>query len=327
MLSRVANYIYWLARYLERAENISRLIDVNAQLAIDMQSLPGESAPAGWEPLLRVTADEGRFAKFYPEPTARNILNYMIFERRNPNSLYSCIHQARENARCIREALSGETWEQINRLYLRIFHENYDDLARIGESEFINRTRSSILLFYGIFDSMIPRKEGWFFFEVGRYLERADYTSRLIDVKYFTLLPESDQVGSALDLIQWASVLRSCSAFEAFRKNRRGLLTPSRVTDYLILDEFFPHSIRYSIIQAEENLRRISQDSDHHFSNPPVRALGRLRADLDYALIKDIVAGGLHEYLDSLQLKIADIHQAIIETYIDYPLENAPIRG
>lgn len=324
MLSRVANLIYWTARYLERAENTARLLDVNSQLALDLQT--GDTSDKNaWQPMIAASGDEKRFKKLYDELTQRTIVDFMIFNRENPNSIASSIASARENARCVREQLSSETWEQLNRLYLRLSHETFDDYLRVGSSEFLNRTKLSIQLFYGIAADMLPHNEAWSFFEIGRSLERADYTSRLIDLKYFTLLPSVDMVGTAIDTIQWGAVLRSCSAFEAFRKSRRGLITPDRVTDYLILDEHFPRSIRYGIILAEEAIRQVTKDSERHFSNAATRSLGRLRADLDYCDVRDIVSFGLHEWIDGLQEKIGIIHDDIESTFFFYETAEAKV--
>ncbi len=324
MLSRVADLVYWMARHLERAENTARILDVNTQLALDLQRPTGED-PRAWEPMIHVAGQVDRFNELYDAVTERNVVDFLTFNRKNPSSIVSCIAQARENARCVREQMSGETWEQLNRFHLRLHKESIDTYLELGANEYLNRVKLSLQLFDGIAGGMLPRNEGWHFYKLGRLLERADNTSRLIDVKYFSLLPSARDVGTAIDTIQWAAVLRSCSAFEAFRKNRRGQITSERVIGYLILDEFFPRSIRFAITGAEESIRRITRDSDHHFSTRPSRHLGRLRADLDYAEPQDIIAGGLHEWIDTLQLRIAETHTAIEETFFDYDAAKAVV--
>lgn len=324
MLSRVANLIYWMARYLERAENSLRIVDVNTQLILDAQ-VRADGEMRAWEPIIYVSGDDKVFKELYPTPDVSGAIEFILFNPRNPNSVLSCINLARENARCIREQLSGETWEQLNRLYLDLRGKTIADFHRLGSAEFLSRTRMGILAFYAVAASMLPRNEAWYFYELGRYLERADDTSRLLDVKYFSLLPSVKDVGSTLDAIQWGAVLRSCSAFEAFRKTRRGQINAERVIDYLILDEDFPRSIRYAIVQAEESLRQVTQDADHHFSNAPTRALGRLRADFDYTVIRDIINTGLHEWIDRMQLTIGDIHEEIAKTFFFYEVGEAKI--
>lgn len=326
MLSRVAHLTYWMARYLERAENAARILDANTQLVLDAQ-LQASDLSRAWEPIVFVSGDETLFRRHYSAFDEASVVEFTLFNQANPNSVLSCINTARENARCIRDQISTETWEQINRLYLTLQGKTFADYQKMGSGEFLGRTRKSILLLYGMAASMLPRNEGWQFYELGRFLERSDNVSRLIDVKYFTLLPSVTLVGTTLDAIQWSAVLRSCSAFEAFRKSRRGQINAERVVDYLILDEHFPRSIRYSITQAEEAIRNITRDRDHHFSNPPSRSLGRLRADLDYAVIKDIINFGLHEWIDSLQAKIASVHGDIEKTFFFYDTDSARIAG
>jgi len=324
MLSRVANLTYWMARYLERAENSARILDVNAQLAIEsQQGMPDEARL--WEPIIFALGDERIFNEFYTETTERTVAEFVLFNPKNSNSVLSCINLARENARCIRDQLSSDAWEQLNRLYLYLRGKSFADYRNAGAADFLGRLRKSIQLFYGIAASMFPRNDAWQFYEVGRFLERADNTSRLIDVKYFTLLPNVQSVGSTLDALQWGAVLRSCSAFEAFRKSRLGMITADRVLDYLILDEFFPRSIRYAIITAEEAVRRLTRDTDHHYSNAPTKSLGRLRANLDYLEIAEIVSFGLHEWIDKLQISIAQVHKDIESAFVEYDVERARI--
>lgn len=326
MLSRVAHLAYWMARYLERAENSARIVDVNTQLVLDADGLRISDAQA-WEPILFVLGDDKLFGKIHATASEESVIDFVLFEPRNPNSIVSSINTARENARCIREQLSGETWERINRLYLDVRVMTMADYHALGSGELLNRIRTSIQQFYGVAASMLPRNETWQFYELGRFLERADNTSRLIDVKYFSLLPSVRDVGGTLDAVQWGAVLRSCSAFEAFRKSRRGQISAERVIDYLILDEYFPRSIRFAITQAEEAARKITRDTDHHFSNNPTRVLGRLRADFDYTVLADIIGQGLHEWIDHLQVKISSVHDEVQSTFFFYDVEEAKILG
>lgn len=325
MLSRVANSIYWLGRYVERADYSARVLDVNSQLVLDSSGFNEDDAASNWLPTVSVSGNAELFKSRYQEINEKNAATYILFDRENSNSVHCCITQARENARSVREQISSEMWEQINRLYLRLRDQTYDDYQRIGPNEYLNRTKSSIQLFYGIAASMMPRREAWDFFNLGRFLERADNVSRLLDVKYYAILPEDYPPGSAMDLIQWAALLRSCSAFEAFRKNRHGQITGPRVVEYLLFDEYFPKSIHFSVTSAEAALRDISGASEHRFTNPASRALGKLRADLDFIAIEDVVKRGLHEFLDDLQIRIAEISGLIEQTFISYPISNARI--
>ena len=190
MLSRVADIIYWMARYLERAENTARIVDVNAQLVIDLQSRQAADDPRSWEPLVYVTGDEDKFFELYGQTVSeRAVVEFMLFDKRNPSSVISCIATARENARCIRDQLANEVWETLNTFYLKLKDDDYARYAQLGSAEYLNRLKTRIQLFYGVADSMLPRTQGWWFYEFGRHLERADNTSRILDVKYYMLLP------------------------------------------------------------------------------------------------------------------------------------------
>ena len=326
MLSRVANLVYWMARYLERAENAARIVDVNAQLVLDLQTRQMADDPRSWEPLVFVSGGDKEFHKLYgKEITERTVVDFMLFDRRNSSSVLSCVCSARENARCIRDQLSADVWEELNTFYLKLKDDDYTRYTQLGSSEYLNRLKSRIQLFYGIADSMIPRTQMWWFFELGRFLERADNTSRILDVKYYMLLPDLSAVGSALDIIQWASVLRTCSAYEAFRRSRRGQLSLERVVDYLVRDETFPRSILFSISQARQALDQITGDVPHLDNNNASALTAQLHAHLEHTLIEEVITDGLHEFLDDVQLKLSEIHNGIQDTFINYPSAGANI--
>ncbi len=328
MLSRVANLVYWMARYLERAENTARIVDVNAQLVIDLQSRQAADDPKSWEPLVYVTGDNEKFFELHGKDVAvteRAVIEFMLFDRKNPSSLMSCVAFARENARCIRDQLSSEVWETLNTFYLKLKSDDYSRYAQIGSIEYLSRIKAQIQLFYGVADSMVPRTGLWWFFQLGRYLERADNTSRILDVKYYMLLPDIHAVGSALDMIQWASVLRSCSGFEAFRRSRRGQLNLDRVVDYLLRDDEFPRSILFSVNSAGQALAQITADAPHLDGNAACKLVTNLAAELEMIDIPAVIADGLHEFLDDVQNKISDIHQAIQVTFVEYPTAGAKV--
>lgn len=326
MLSRVANLVYWMARYLERAENTARIVDVNAQLVLDLQSRQAADDPRSWEPLVYVTGDEEKFFELYGRTASeRAVVDFMLFDRRNPSSFVSCVATARENARCIRDQLATEVWETLNTFYLRLKDDDYARYAQLGSAEYLNRLKTQIQLFYGVAHAGLPRSQAWWFFEFGRYLERADNTSRILDVKYYMLLPSLHAVGSALDLIQWASVLRSCSAFEAFRRSRRGQLNLERVLDYLVRDEDFPRSILFSTLAAEDALARIVGTLPHLADNPASRRVAGLRDHLRETRISDVITRGVHEYLDDVQQQISAIHDAVQATFVNYPTARAKV--
>ncbi len=326
MLSRVANLIYWMARQLERAENTARIVDVNAQLVLDLQSRQAADDPRSWAPLVFVSGSEEQFHKLHGETvTERAVVEYMLFDRRNPSSIISCVSQARENARCIRDLISSEVWETLNTFFLKLNEDDYTRYAQTGSAEYLSGVKTQIQLFYGVAASMLPRGDAWWFFELGRHLERADNVSRIIDVKYYMLLPDVSVVGTSLDMVQWASVLRSCSGFEAFRRSRRGQLNLERVVDYLLRDELFPRSILFSVAEAEQALVHIAAAAPHSQENPASQLTVALRTELEQTDTTTVIADGLHEFLDGIQLKIEGIHAAVQSTFIDYPVAGAKV--
>jgi uncharacterized alpha-E superfamily protein len=275
-----------------------------------------------------VTGDQEKFFELYGKVASeRAVIEFMIFDKRNPSSIMSCVSSARENARCIRDQLSSEVWETLNTFYLKLKSDDYPRYAQLGSAVYLNHIKTQIQLFYGVAASMIPRTDLWWFFDLGRHLERADNTSRILDVKYYMLLPCLHTVGSALDMIQWASVLRSCSAFEAFRRSRRGQLNLERVVDYLLRDDVFPRSILFSITEAEQALGQITVSDLHLEDNVPARLIRELRAELEMIDVPGVIADGLHEFLDDVQNKISDIHTALQTTFVEYPTASAKVLG
>ncbi len=310
MLSRVANSIYWMNRYIERAENIARFVDVVRHLVLDLP----DQVSNQWESLVEATGDSEAFKKRHGEATEASVIQFLTFDRENPNSICSCLWSARENARSVREVISSEMWEQVNRSYLMVKSPQACDRVDDEPSEFFSHFKKACHLFVGITDATMTHGEGWHFGRVGRLIERADKTSRMIDVKYFVLLPRIDYVGSPYDSLQWAALLKSLSAFEMYRKQFHHI-SPKHVAEFLILDRQFPRSMRYCLIKAEESLHVITGSPPTTFSNHAERCVGRLRAELDYADIQETLDAGLHEYLDEFQIKLNGFGDAVYETF------------
>ncbi|MGH2829403.1 MAG: alpha-E domain-containing protein [Actinomycetota bacterium] len=308
MLSRVADAIYWMTRSIERAENIARIVDVNNNLLLDAPGIAEQ-----WEPLVSTTADLPLFRKHFGEPTRSNVIHFLTFDAANPNSIARCMGTARENARAVRDQISSEMWEQVNTLYHTV--RAADGLpAGDALATFLRRVRTEAHRFEGITDATMSRSEGWHFGRLGRMLERADKTSRIIDVKYFILLPDVSEVGTPVDDLQWTAVLKSASAFEMYRK-RHGRISPDSVAEFLVLDRGFPRSIQFCLAHAEESLRAISGSAPGTFHNPAEQLLGRLRSMLGYADIGEIIGAGLHEFLDMLQTDMNRVGDAAHDTF------------
>lgn len=314
MLSRVAESIYWMARYVERAENVARIMDANYHMILDLPPGVGEQ----WEPLVVTSGDEELFKELYQDFTRENVVQFLTFDSRNPNSILSCLHNARENARSVREWISSEMWQQVNTYYLMV-----KDASRHAEvlelpHEFFVEIMMASHLFAGLSENTMTHGEGWEFARLGRMLERADKTTRIIDVKYFILLPSVDYVGMPFDHILWGALLRSASAFEMYRK-RFGQIVPDQILEFLILDSDFPRAIHHCLIMAEIALRNISGTVRGRFTNRAEKALGRLLADLDYIQVEEIKSIGLHEFLDSTQTRLNQIGEAVSEAFFAIP--------
>ncbi len=310
MLSRVAESIYWMSRYVERAENVARFLDVNLNLMLDA---PG-SADQQWEPLVNTTGDHEDFEKRYGRATQHSVIQFLTFDRDNPNSMISCLRAARENARSVREIISSEMWLQLNKFYLMV-----NDAATSGKGlesphDFYSSMKLSSHLFAGVTDATMTHGEAWHFCRLARKLERADKTSRILDVKYFILLRSVADVGTPFDDIQWAAVLRSTSAFEMYRK-RHGRISPKGIVQFLLLDPEFPRAIRFCLNAARDSLHAISGTPFGSFRDNAEKLLGQLGSDLAYANVDEIVNAGLHEYLDDLQSRMNRVSTGIFETF------------
>ena len=318
MLSRVANSIYWMSRTLERAENVARFIDVNLNLMLDTEVLGNNQ----WEPLVITSGDSTLFEKLYGTATKESVMRFLTFDRNNPNSILSCVWAARENARSIREIISSEMWEQANRFYLLVRDAATTETIFRNPHEFYTDVKMASHLFDGIADATLSHNEPWHFLRMGEMLERADKTSRILDVKYYFLLPTLQGVGSTIDGVQWAALLRSASSFEMYRKRHRRI-TPERVADFLILDRYFPRSIAFCIARSEESLRSITGTHHNFFSNAAEQRMGQLSASLNYSKIEEIMTSGLHEFLDSIQIRLNQVDDAVYETFFSLPRMNA----
>ncbi len=312
MLSRVANSIYWMCRYIERAENVARFISVNLNLLLDMPSERGKH----WDPLVLITGDQELFEEHYQEYSQESVIAFLTFDNNYPNSIQSCLAAARENGRSIREIISSEMWEHLNTFYLEMKNPQFQAMALKDPHQFYKIIQMRSHLFTGLMDSTMSHGEAWNFARIGMMMERADKTSRILDVKYFMLLPNADLVNTPIDNIQWTAVLKSASAFEMYRKEHH-LITPRMVASFLIFDEQFPRSIRHCITKAQICLHRISGSPNGSNNNGAEKLLGRLKADLEYTDIEEVIKQGMHEYLDNLQTRLNQVGMAIGTTFFN----------
>ena len=311
MLSRVANSIYWMARNVQRAENIARFVEVTLSFTLDQP----DSNIDQWEPLVRATGDEEFFEEHYGEFSQANVIQFLAFDKAYHSSILTCISQARENARTVREAISSEMWEQLNSFYHFVKAASGQDSLR-NDPTFYEKIVHESYLFNGIFDGTMTVGTGWRFANVGRLLERADKTSRILDVKYFTLLRNVSDVNTTYDDLLWSAVLRSVSGFEMFRK-RYHTLTVERIVEFLVLDAGFPRAIRHCVQRALQSLRKITGPVPETENKAMILA-AQLVEDLDNNDAELIINGGLHEFIDSLQNAMNEISAAIHETYFAF---------
>jgi len=310
MLSRVADSIYWMSRYIERAESVARFIDVNLHRLLDLPVVADEQ----WEPLVITTGDHAQFLARYGKATRETVIRFLTFDGENPNSILSCLRASRENARTVREVISREMWEQVNKFYLMVTAAAASERAMISPHDFFSDVRLASQLFAGVTDATMSRNEGWHFRQLGELLERADQTTRILDVKCFFLLASEVRGEGAHDDIQWSAVLRSASAFEMYRQ-RHGPLSPRCIVEFLLLDREFPRATQFCLMGAERSLHAVTGTTLGTFRNVAEQRLGQLRSELAYASLEDIFRAGLHEFLDGLQVRLNLVGDAIFDTF------------
>ena len=317
MLSRVADAVYWMARYFERAESVARLIDVSLHLSLDLP----ESDNSQWAALVATTGDDELFRTLHGDAgaTREQVLEFLTFDLAYPNSMLSSLRRARENARSVREIISSEMWEHLNRTYLKVSEAaraRHEPRAADPYAVY-TAVKQASALFVGLTYLTMTHNEAWHFGHLGRVLERADKTSRILDVKYFLLtLGRTD--AAALVETQWAALLRSASALEMYRK-RHGLIEPARVIEFLMLERDFPRSTAHCLAAADQSLHAISGTPVGSTASEAERTLGRLRAQFEGADASEIIGQGLHGYLDDFQQQLNVVGTAIATTFFAAP--------
>jgi uncharacterized alpha-E superfamily protein len=322
MLSRVADSLYWMSRYVERAENIARIVDVNLQLMLDLPTRGPEVMRTLWEPVLRSAADGDDFYAHYKVANSESVIEFLALNPHNLNSIISCLTRARENARHVREQISLEMWEELNRTYLSFKNLTLKKILRQGASEFFTEVKNASHLFQGITDGTMTHGDDWDFIQAAKYLERADMTTRILDAND-EIFVNQPVVSETAGTLHWVAILRSCSSHDAYRKFYVAQVDPDKVVEFLILNEFFPRSIRYSVQALDEALRRITGIGEEKFTNLAEKFAGRLVADLNYSALEDIKTVGVHRYMDELQGKLNCLGEAIHQTYFATPLESS----
>jgi len=308
MLSRVADSLYWINRYVERAENISRFVEVSEAMALDCP--PGSAEP--WLPLIDASGDRELFDKLYPSGKPEDVIRFLVHDKDNPSSVLNCLEFARENARQIRDVITTEMWEQINDVYWNLQEPG---LWNQPPQEQLREIRRACQLFYGITDATLSRDLSWQFSRLGRLLERADKTTRILDVKYFLLLPTHEEVGGVLDELQWIALLRTAGAYQMFRQSRQQAIAPEAVASFLLLDPIFPRSVRYCLERISDTLRIIRSSAVPAPPDDLECLVGLVLARWSFTRIDELIAHGLHEAIDHLQQDLNRLHDLIEARY------------
>lgn len=317
MLSRVADSLYWMSRYMERAEHTTRLLDVNLNLMLDESS---RSADHRWKRMLYALGSPADVA-WTGDPYA--LTDRLSFDTEVPASILSCIIAARENSRHVREQISTEQWHRLNTLYLQVTRPEVRRVDRSEPSDFLQQVMEAVHQFQGVSDSTMSHGEGWQFIQVGRYIERASATALLLEAYHDDLWMVQEHIPEGTEYLEWMGLLRSATAFEAYCKVYTADVTPDRVLEFLLLDEDFPHSVRFSIDTLQCALEAIQGEAGKSMAEPLRRLSGRLQASLHYASVEEILRGDVVAHLREIQMQCRSIHRKMYELYIDYSIQAA----
>jgi uncharacterized alpha-E superfamily protein len=325
MLSRTADHLFWMARYMERAENTARMLDVNYQTSLLPQS--ADAAEKGWKGLLSISELSGDFAKRYGQVTAANVMDYMVSDAQNPSSIRSCLMAARENARAVRGTLTTEVWETQNQTWLEFQRMVATGFQR-DPSALFEWVKFRSHLSRGVTVGTMLQDEAFHFLRIGSFLERADNTARLLDVKFHAV--ETEYFGAAsqsqsqgpngtdsardieFDFYHWSAILRSVSGFEVYRKAYRNVIKPEKVAELLILRPDMPRSLAACVNEVLANLKMVANEQ----SGETLRKAGRLRADLQYGRIDEILATGLHAFLTQFLDRVGTLGVGISRDFL-----------
>ena len=314
MLSRIADSLFWLARYMERAEDTARILDVNYHMLIEQSQ---SSDYLRWKPLVDMAGEQIQFQQYYSEANAETVFEFLAFRQDNPSSIVQCISKARENARTIRDRISRELWEDINGLYHATLRYSPDEEFAVGPHRFCDAIKFGCHRFHGVADATLPHDEGWEFLRVGWSLERAEMTARLVEVQYQNLFDAPPLVDASYNH-QWMAVLRSVGAYEAYHRQYHSPIDPEKVAGMLILHPQHPRSLRFSSSEIHSALRAISGSAAGSYANEAERLIGKVLESLRYDTIDEIFERGLHAYLQELLRLYRSIGADIARTYFYY---------
>ena len=315
MLSRVAESLYWMSRYIERAENVARLLDIGLYLELDAAELGGAHGLAPVEIALTILACRDAFPVEQGRPPRDAVLRFLTFDRSNPQSILSMIARARENARGTQETIGVDVWSEVNRLYLFLGGARAQRRFSRGPSALFSGISHSCLLLDGLVQNTLPRDEVYHFLQLGRHLERLDVLCRILRAKCPSLTGDAFGAERSLQLVRWTSLLRSCSAYGAYLRSERERVEPEGVIRFLVLDSDFPRSIRFAAARCQDSLQAISGGDDEAYGCDAERVLGRLESDLRYLDASEIFDRGILSFLDDLQVTCQRVSDQIQQSF------------
>jgi uncharacterized alpha-E superfamily protein len=317
MLSRVAENLFWMSRYLERAENVARLLDIGLYLELDAPASPGEDGSAPVEIALAIlsSGNAARPARLAVGPHRNAVLGFLTFDRSNPNSLVSTIARARENARGTQESLGVDAWSEINRLYLYLCGQRAQRRFHASASALYATVKQSCILVDGMVQNTLPRDEVYHFIRLGRHLERVCVMGQILHAKCRTRPEGGATIDPAIELVRWTGLLRSCSAYGAYLRVERDRVDPAGVIRFLVLSADFPRAIRFCVARCRESLREIAGGDDEEYTSEAERLLGRLDSELRYGDVAEIFERGLLPFLDGIRATSVRVGDEIQRTY------------
>ncbi len=310
LLARFAENIFWMARYMERAENLARILDVNESFARD------SSGAQDWRPIVQLHNDDEPFFKRHKQANAETVVNFYVIDRKNTNSILYSVWAARENARSLRHLTSIEVWSQLNVFYEFMRGLRTRDLRLTALSPLCKAIKESCQLHTGIIEGTTYRDQGWAFYQLGKMIERAEQTTRLLDIKYHRLLPQAADVGSPIDVSQWNALLRSAAAYHGYRRVHPSAMTPATVAGFILLQREFPRSVTACTRTIRSLLDELARDpelAEVHMDRGPLQDLEGLTS----VTIREAIDQGLHEHLDHIQIALQSLANALAAIYFD----------
>jgi len=310
MLSRTADHLFWLSRYIERAENTARMLDIAYQTSLQPQS--ADESEQTWRSLVSISELNGLYGAKYSAINGRNVMEFMVADENNLSSIFNCLRAARENARAVRGALTTEVWETMNQTWLELRRLLREGALTRDPSQLFEWVKYRSHLSRGVTVGTMLQDEAFHFIRIGSFLERADNTARLLDVKFYRQEEEPSERDTARDFYYWSAVLRSVSGFEVYRKVYSNVIQPDKVAELLILRPDMPRSLSHCITRMLANLKRVANPQ----SAETLRRVGRLEAELAFGRIDEILAKGLHPFLDGFLAEVGDLGNGISQDFL-----------